>query len=124
MVVMSRNAFLSSVITFLVRSGSDIKLNTPAPIVEISQVRSMQSGALVSVQGTCTKSSTFDLGFALQDKSGVIYVPTQYNYDVQLGEIAKVTGVLGRRKEGMTTLTPRFTTDVQRLDGAVEKVGV
>jgi DNA/RNA endonuclease YhcR with UshA esterase domain len=121
-VASSRCSFLKSVVVAFVVSGWERgTTRTLPPILDIETARTLQHGSIVSVQGTCTvpsgifKSSTFDQGFAIQDNSGGIYVPTQYNYELQLNEGVGVTGVLGRSKEGLTILTPRRRRDVRRL---------
>jgi hypothetical protein len=125
-VASSRYSFLKSVLVSFVVSGweSGTTRSLP-PTLDIETARTLHHGSIVSVQGTCTvpsgifKSSTFDQGFAIQDKSGGIYVLTQVNYELQLNEGVEVTGVLGRSKEGLTTLTPHRRSDVRRLGGGL-----
>ncbi len=71
-----------------------------AKTVDISVARALPLGSTVTVKGTVTVasgalvSSTFDEGFALQDKSGGIYASMATNVGLQVGDQAEVTGQL------------------------------
>ncbi len=77
----------------------------------IRDARARVSGSITTIKGTVTVpsgafvSSTYDQGFAIQDKTGGIYVSTQINHRLKLGDTAEVTGVLGQ-SYGLTIVTP------------------
>ena len=77
----------------------------------IRDVRARASGTVTTIKGTVTVpsgafvSSTYDQGFAIQDKTGGIYISTQTNHRLKLGDTAEVTGVLGQTF-GLTIVTP------------------
>ena len=77
----------------------------------IRAARALVSGSITTIKGTVTVpsgafvSSTYDQGFAIQDKTGGIYVSTQTNHRLKLGDTAEVTGVLGQTF-GLTIVTP------------------
>ncbi|MGF1520799.1 MAG: hypothetical protein ACFBSF_00585 [Leptolyngbyaceae cyanobacterium] len=69
-------------------------------MLSIDQVRQQSDGVRVLMQGVVTvpsgqfESATFDQGFALQDQDGGIYVSTDHNPDLHLGEVVIVEGTL------------------------------
>jgi DNA/RNA endonuclease YhcR with UshA esterase domain len=77
----------------------------------IRDARALASGTVTTIRGTVTvpsgafTSSTYDQGFAIQDKTGGIYISTQTNHRLKLGDTAEVTGVLGQTC-GLTIVTP------------------
>ena len=77
----------------------------------IRDARALVSGTVTTIKGTVTvpsgafASSTYDQGFAIQDKTGGIYISTQTNHRLKLGDTAEVTGVL-RQTFGLTIVTP------------------
>ena len=77
----------------------------------IRDARALASGTVTTIKGTVTvpsgafTSSTYDQGFAIQDKTGGIYISTQTNHRLKLGDTAEVTGVLGQTF-GLTIVTP------------------
>jgi DNA/RNA endonuclease YhcR with UshA esterase domain len=77
----------------------------------IRDARALASGTVTTIKGTVTvpsgafASSTYDQGFAIQDKTGGIYISTQTNHRLKLGDTAEVTGVLGQTF-GLTIVTP------------------
>ena len=77
----------------------------------IRDARALASGTVTTIRGTVTvpsgafTSSTYDQGFAIQDKTGGIYISTQTNHRLKLGDTAEVTGVLGQTF-GLTIVTP------------------
>jgi len=77
----------------------------------IRDARALVSGSITTIKGTVTVpsgafvSSTYDQGFAIQDKTGGIYISTQTNHHLKLGDTAEVTGVLGQ-SYGLTIVTP------------------
>jgi DNA/RNA endonuclease YhcR with UshA esterase domain len=77
----------------------------------IRDARALASGSTTTIKGTVTVpsgafvSSTYDQGFAIQDKTGGIYISTQTNHRLKLGDTAEVTGALGQ-SYGLTIITP------------------
>ena len=82
---------------------------TPGPIVSVSQepkkisiaeARSLPLGTIVTIDGSVTvpsgafSSSTFDQGFAIQDRTGGIYVSTPDNLGFTTRQQVRVTGKL------------------------------
>ena len=71
-----------------------------APTVSIAEARSLPLGTVVTIDGVVTvpsgafSSSTFDQGFAIQDRTGGIYVSTPDNLGFALRTQVRVTGTL------------------------------
>jgi len=77
--------------------------NAPAPaekVISIAAARSLPLGTVVTIDGSVTvpsgafSSSTFDQGFAIQDRTGGIYVSTSDNLGFALRQQVRVTGTL------------------------------
>src|SRR5262245_28917662 len=77
--------------------------NPPAPadkVISIAEARSLPLGAIVTIDGSVTvasgafSSSTFDQGFAIQDRTGGIYVSTADNLGFAPRQQVRVTGTL------------------------------
>jgi uncharacterized protein YdeI (BOF family) len=91
-----------------------------AKTIEIGDARALPLGSTVTIKGTVTvasgafASSTFDAGFALQDKSGGIYVSLGTNLGLQLRDQAEVTGYLVD-SFGLLILTPTSPADVKSI---------
>lgn len=89
-------AMLGVSLALVMGPGSTNAANT----IDIGAARALAPGATITVKGTVTVasgafvSSTFDQGFALQDKSGGIYVSLQTNLGLRLGDQVEVTGQL------------------------------
>jgi len=73
----------------------------PAPkTISIAEARSLPLGTIVTIDGSVTvpsgafSSSTFDQGFAIQDRTGGIYVSTPDNLGFDLRQQVRVTGKL------------------------------
>jgi len=72
----------------------------PSKPISIADARSLPLGTVVTIEGTITvpsgafSSSTFDQGFAIQDRTAGIYVSTADNLGFALGERVRVTGTL------------------------------
>ena len=70
------------------------------PTVSIAEARSLPLGTVVTIDGVVTvpsgafSSSTFDQGFAIQDRTGGIYVSTSDNLGFGLRQQVRVTGTL------------------------------
>jgi uncharacterized protein YdeI (BOF family) len=69
-------------------------------VISIAEARSLPLGTVVTIDGSVTvpsgafSSSTFDQGFAIQDRSGGIYVSTPNNLGFNLRQQVRVTGTL------------------------------
>jgi uncharacterized protein YdeI (BOF family) len=72
----------------------------PAKTISIAEARSLPLGTVVTIDGSVTvpsgafSSSTFDQGFAIQDRTGGIYVSTSDNLGLALRQQVRVTGKL------------------------------
>ena len=70
------------------------------PTISIAEARSLPLGTVVTIDGAVTvpsgafSSSTFDQGFAIQDRTGGIYVSTSDNLGFTLRQQVRVTGTL------------------------------
>lgn len=68
--------------------------------ISIAEARSLPLGTVVTIDGSVTvpsgafSSSTFDQGFAIQDRTGGIYVSTPDNLGFTLRQQVRVTGKL------------------------------
>jgi len=86
-----------------------ILIVVPAPIssgaadpktISIAEARSLPLGTIVTIDGVVTvpsgafSSSTFDQGFAIQDRTGGIYVSVPDNLGFSLRQQVRVTGTL------------------------------
>jgi uncharacterized protein YdeI (BOF family) len=77
---------------------------SPAPpepkVISIAEARSLPLGTIVTIDGSITvpsgafSSSTFDQGFAIQDRTGGIYVSTPANHSLGPRQQVRVTGKL------------------------------
>ena len=69
-------------------------------VISIAEARSLPLGTIVTIDGSVTvpsgafSSSTFDQGFAIQDRTGGIYVSTSENLGFGLRQQVRVTGTL------------------------------
>lgn len=87
-------------------------------VISIGKARTLPPGAPVTVEGSVTapsgafKSGTSDEGFAIQDKSGGIYVSTAQNLGIGLRRQVRVTGRL-KDSSGLLTLVPDGASDVK-----------
>jgi hypothetical protein len=74
----------------------------PAPdnVISIAEARGLPLGTVVTIDGSVTvpsgafSSSTFDQGFAIQDRTGGIYVSTSDNLGFAPRQQVRVTGTL------------------------------
>jgi uncharacterized protein YdeI (BOF family) len=91
-----------------------------AKTIEIGDARALPLGSTVTIKGTVTVpsgafvSSTFDQGFALQDKSGGIYVSLVTDLGLQLRDQTEVTGQLAD-SFGLLILVPVSPADVKPI---------
>ena len=73
----------------------------PSPkTISIAEARSLPLGTIVTIDGSVTvasgafSSSTFDQGFAIQDRTGGIYISTSDNLGLAPRQQVRVTGTL------------------------------
>ncbi len=89
-----------------------------AKTIDIEKARALPLGSIVTVKGTVTVasgafvSSTFDQGFALEDKSGGIYVSLATDVGLDLRDQAEVTGQL-QESFSLLILVPASPGDVK-----------
>lgn len=80
--------------------GPAYSIAPAAKTISIAEARSLPLGTVVTIDGSVTvpsgafSSSTFDQGFAIQDKTGGIYVSTADNLGFALRQQVRVTGTL------------------------------
>jgi len=92
-------------------------LGLAASVLKIGDARALPLGTTVTVKGTVTvpsglfSSSSFDQGFAIQDKTGGVYVSVATNLGLQLRDQVEVTGQLVD-SFGLLTLVPVSPSDV------------
>ena len=82
-------------------TSHNILANPPAvKTISIAEARSLPLGTVVTIDGSVTvasgafSSSTFDQGFAIQDRTGGIYVSTPDNLGFAPRQQVRVTGTL------------------------------
>src|SRR5262245_9635427 len=81
-----------------------------APTIDIGAARALPLGSSVTVRGSVTvpsgvfRSSTFDEGFAIQDRTGGIYVSIATNLGLAPRQQVRVTGRLADNGFGLLTL--------------------
>lgn len=96
-------------------------------VVSIAEARAMSAGALVTVDGSVSvpsgafKSGTSDEGFAIQDRSGGLYVRTDANLGLRLHQQVRVTGQLAD-SNGLLILVPAGASGVRALGGRRMKI--
>ena len=91
-----------TLLTFMFAGFPGAVYSTPPPnkTISIAQARSLPLGTVVTIAGLVTvpsgafSSSTFDQGFAIQDKTGGIYVSTPANLSLSPRQQVLVTGTL------------------------------
>lgn len=91
----------------------------PAPRpTAIHDARALPLGTVVTVEGTCTVPSgvlssggSLDQGFAIQDRTGGIYVSVATNLGIRLDRRVRVTGQLVQAN-GFLLLVPASDSDV------------
>lgn len=101
-----RNRFstlqILTLVTFLLVGATGVVYSTPpAPKkISIGEARDLPLGTVVTIDGSITvssgafSSSTFDQGFAIQDRTGGIYVSVPDNLGFELRQQVRVTGTL------------------------------
>ena len=106
-----------ALLTALFASAAPAVAAPPPHVVSIEHARSLAVGTTVTVEGTVTvasgtfASSFFDEGFAIQDRTGGIYISTADNLGLELRQRARVTGVV-QDFSGLLVLVPASDSDV------------
>ena len=81
--------------------GPTVQGSADPKTITIAEARSLPLGTVVTIDGVVTvpsgafSSSTFDQGFAIQDRTGGIYVSVPDNNGFALRQQVRVTGTLG-----------------------------
>jgi len=91
-----------TIVTLLITTfAAPINPQSPEPkTITIAEARSLPLGTIVTIDGVVTvpsgafNSSTFDQGFAIQDRTGGIYVSVPDNLGFTLRQQVRVTGKL------------------------------
>ena len=91
-----------TIVTLLIPTftGPIVSLPQEPKKITIAEARSLPLGTIVTIDGSVTvpsgafSSSTFDQGFAIQDRTGGIYVSTPDNLGFGLRQQVRVTGRL------------------------------
>ena len=91
-----------TIVTLLISTftGPIVSLPQEPKTITIAEARSLPLGTIVTIDGSVTvpsgafSSSTFDQGFAIQDRTGGIYVSTADNLGFGLRQQVRVTGKL------------------------------
>lgn len=87
--------------------------------IDIAAARALPPGTAVTVEGSVTvpsgaySSSTFDQGFALQDRTGGIFVSIATDLNLTVRQQARVTGTLADNGNGVLTLVVASAGDVR-----------
>jgi hypothetical protein len=95
--------------------------------IDIAAARARPLGTVVTVEGSVTvpsgafSSSTFDQGFAIQDRTAGIYVAIATDLDLELRRQVRVTGQLADNGHGVLTVVPAGPSAV-RVDGSGHRV--
>ena len=91
-----------TIVTLLIPTitGPIVPVSKDPKTISIAEARSLPLGTIVTIDGSVTvasgafSSSTFDQGFAIQDRSGGIYVSTADNLGFTPRQQVRVTGRL------------------------------
>jgi len=87
-------------LAFFVTSHNTLANPPAGKTISIAEARSLPLGTVVTIDGSVTvasgafSSSTFDQGFAIQDRTGGIYVSTSDNLGFAPRQQVRVTGTL------------------------------
>ena len=96
----SYRRFVAPVLLVSIFLISFVTAHAASPTISIAEARSLPLGTVVTIDGVVTvpsgafSSSTFDQGFAIQDRTGGIYVSTSDNLGFGLRQQVRVTGTL------------------------------
>ena len=91
-----------TIVTLLITTSTGPFVSAPPEpkTISIAEARSLPLGTIVTIEGSVTvasglfSSSTFDQGFAIQDRTGGIYVSTANNLGFAPRQQVRVTGRL------------------------------
>jgi hypothetical protein len=106
-------------------AGSRVVGPVLASATAIRLARTQPIGTVVTVEGVVTtpsgafNSSFFDRGFAVQDRTGGLFVSLQYDLQLRPGQKVRVTGAVGD-SSGLLTLVPTHPDEVTVLPGKGE----
>lgn len=95
-----KNLYFTFALLFLVTLITCGTALAKSPTISIAEARSLPLGTVVTIDGAVTvpsgafSSSTFDQGFAIQDRTGGIYVSTPDNLGFAPRQQVRVTGTL------------------------------
>jgi hypothetical protein len=95
-----KNLYFTFALLFLVTLITCGTALANSPTISIAEARSLPLGTVVTIDGAVTvpsgafSSSTFDQGFAIQDRTGGIYVSTPDNLGFAPRQQVRVTGTL------------------------------
>ena len=113
-----------TIATLLISTITGPTISAPAALktISIAEARSLPLGTIVTIDGSVTvpsgafSSSTFDQGFAIQDRTGGIYVSVPNNLGFELRQQVRVTGRLADTVlPGLLVLVD--VTDVKAVPG-------
>lgn len=94
--------FVPALLALIFQVSLVVAIAAPQPdkTISIAEARSLPLGTVVTIDGSVTvpsgafSSSTFDQGFAIQDRTGGIYVSTSDNLGFAPRQQVRVTGTL------------------------------
>jgi uncharacterized protein YdeI (BOF family) len=110
----------ANAIAATVSAESAVGVQAEAKVVSIGEARRLALGEVVTVEGSVIvpsgafKSSISDEGFAVQDKSGGIYVRMSVNIRLSVEERVRVTGKLAENN-GLLSIVAESVNAVSKL---------
>lgn len=106
-------------------AGSRATAPVLASATAIQLARKQPVGTVVTVEDVVTtpsgafNPSFYDRGFAVQDRTGGLFVSLQYDLQLRPGQKVRVTGAIGN-SSGLLTLVPVHPDEVKVLPGKGE----
>jgi hypothetical protein len=100
--------FILILVPFTITYNSVYSAPSNPQTISIGEARNLPLGTVVTIDGSITvpsgafSSSTFDQGFAIQDRTGGIYVSVPDNLGFELRQQVRVTGTRRYRLAGTT----------------------
>lgn len=97
---LSRKFFVAALLALMFQLSLVVAMASPEKTVSIAEARGLPLGTVVTIDGSITvpsgafSSSTFDQGFAIQDRTGGIYVSSSDNLGFAPRQQVRVTGTL------------------------------
>lgn len=119
MMLLSASALISPTVVISSRVVTAAAL-PQSKVITIAEARRLPLETVVTIEGSVTvpsgtfKSSISDEGFAVQDRSGGIYVAMKINMNLQLHERVRITGKLAQSNDMLTLVPTAGTEDVRR----------